>query len=71
MQPHETECVTAQVVEAEPLLLGIPAVAQLLGISAATVRRNIDTGTIPSVRLGGRRLVPYDALKAFVASLPN
>jgi excisionase family DNA binding protein len=36
--------------------------AQSLGVTARTVRRWIATGVIPSVKVGGSRLVPISAV---------
>lgn len=37
--------------------LRAPAIAELLGVEIRTVRRWIADGTLPSVKLGGARLV--------------
>jgi excisionase family DNA binding protein len=41
----------------EPLLLAIPRVAQLLGISRSRAYVLVQTGVLPTLRLGERRLV--------------
>jgi len=40
--------------------------ARALGISRATVFARIADGTLPSIRLGRRRLVPVAALRAMI-----
>ena len=42
-------------------------VAEALGTSRAWVYRRIDDGTLPSVLLGGRRLVRHETLEALLA----
>ncbi|MEK6607857.1 MAG: helix-turn-helix domain-containing protein [Myxococcota bacterium] len=45
-------------------LVSVAQAADSLGVSLSTVWRRIGTGTLPSVRSGGRRLVPERALKS-------
>ena len=40
-----------------PAYLRAPEIAALLGLSVRTVRRWIEDGTLPSLKLGGARLV--------------
>ncbi|MGQ0591488.1 MAG: helix-turn-helix domain-containing protein [Gammaproteobacteria bacterium] len=47
-------------------LVGVQEAGQSLGVSVSTVWRMIRSGTLPSVRQGGRRLVPRDALESRV-----
>ena len=42
--------------------------AVLLSISRATVFRLIASGALPSIKIGKRRLVPNEAIAAFVAA---
>jgi len=51
------------------ITLTIPETAEALGISDASVRRLIRAGTIPTVQLGARRVVPVDALRRVIAQL--
>lgn len=41
----------------------VPEAGKMLGVSESTVWRMIRRGTLPSVRRGGRRLVPHWALE--------
>jgi excisionase family DNA binding protein len=55
--------------------ISIPEVAKALGISRISAYRYAETGTIPSIKLGSRRLVPAVfvenlAAKAFAAESP-
>jgi excisionase family DNA binding protein len=50
-------------------LLDVPAVAERLAISTAKVKRLIAAGELGSVLIGRRRLVPAEALAAYVQSL--
>jgi excisionase family DNA binding protein len=44
-------------------LLTIPQAARALGVSEATVWRRLRAGALPSVRRGGRRLIPARAVR--------
>jgi excisionase family DNA binding protein len=52
----------------EALVISRPEAAQLLGISVPTLDRRLRDGDIPSIKLGGRRLVPRTAIDAIVWS---
>ena len=41
-----------------PLALGAADVAERIGVDPSTVYRQMKVGEIPSVRIGGRRLIP-------------
>lgn len=45
-------------------LVTVEDAGKAIGLSRSTVWRMIRAGTLPSVRQGGRRLVPRDALEA-------
>ena len=47
-------------------LLSVNEACQVLGVSVSTVWRMIRRGDLASVRVGGRRLIPEDALEARV-----
>lgn len=51
------------------LLYDKPAAAQQLSVSERKVAELIAAGEIASVLIGRRRLVPHDALEAYVARL--
>ncbi len=54
----------------EPLLLSIhPEVANSLGVGRSTAYQLVDSGVLPSVTIGRRRLVPAEALRAYVDRL--
>jgi excisionase family DNA binding protein len=48
---------------ARPEYLRAREVAELLNLSERTVRRWIADGTLPSVKIGGARLVPVDEIR--------
>jgi len=50
-------------------LLSVEAAAQALAVSARTVRNEIVAGRLETVRLGRRRLVPVQAIAAYVDRL--
>lgn len=51
--------------ERQPVLISVSDAASLLSLSPRTVKALIAAGTLPSRKIGGRRLVPYRALMAF------
>jgi hypothetical protein len=50
-------------VPVEPLLVSINDSLKLIPISRASFYRYLEDGIVPSVKIGGRRFVPLDALK--------
>lgn len=48
--------------------LSIPETAEHLGVSERLVAERIAVGDLPSVKIGGRRLVPVAQLAAWVQS---
>ncbi|MPZ13955.1 MAG: helix-turn-helix domain-containing protein [Chloroflexi bacterium] len=53
----------------DALLLRIPDVAPILGISRSSAYALIDRGELPHVRIGARRYVRKADVEAFVAQL--
>lgn len=51
----------------EPLAVPLPEAARLLSISLRKVYYLIDDGTLPSIKLGKRRLVRLADLRTFLA----
>lgn len=51
-----------------PTLLSIGQVASQLGVGRSLVYAEIRGGNLPTVRVGGRRLVSVDALAAYIAA---
>lgn len=52
-----------------PLLHDIADVVSLTSIGRTKIYEEISTGRLESVRVGSRRLVPHDALIAYVEQL--
>ena len=52
----------------ERLTITVPEAAQLLGVSRMTAYTAVREGSIPSVRIGRRLLVPRAALERFLAA---
>lgn len=50
-----------------PLCLRLDEVAARIGVSPRTVSRLIASGDLPSITVLRRRLVPVDALEAYLA----
>ena len=48
------------------MLMSVTTAGKALGVSDSTVWRMIRRGTLPSVRQGGRRLIPREALESRV-----
>jgi excisionase family DNA binding protein len=46
-------------------------VAKVLGVSSISVYRWTETGTLPSVKLGSRRLIPSEVVDSLVATAFN
>ena len=53
----------------EPLMLTLPETAELLRVSLRTVKSMVAAGEIVSVKLHGRRLVPYEPLRRTVLEM--
>ena len=51
------------------LLLSIPEVQRLTGLGRSNIYKLMDSGKIESVKIGKRRMIPYDALKTWLADL--
>jgi excisionase family DNA binding protein len=57
--------------EPDPATMTIPAAAQLLGISRSAGYRGANRGQIPTIRIGGRLLVPTARLHRLLGWLPD
>ena len=53
----------------EPLLIGVESAATALGVKRSKLYELIATGSLKSVKVGTRRLIPAEALHEFVALL--
>ncbi len=54
------------------LAVSITEAASVVGIGRTSMYREIERGTISTVRIGGRRLITIDELRRYVAALePN
>lgn len=51
------------------LMYEIPEAAEQISLSARTLERLIKDGHVESVKVGRRRLVPHDALTAYIEKL--
>lgn len=54
---------------ADPLLYDLPAAGETMHLSRSQLIREINAGRLGSVKVGRRRLIPRDALLAFVEQL--
>ena len=54
----------------ERLTLSVAEAAQVLGISRSSAYAAVHAGTIPTVHIAGRLLVPKAALNALLPALP-
>ncbi len=57
----------ARVNAMEKKFLSVAEVATILGIHEITAYRWCESGKLPSLRLGGRRLVPVSAIDSLLA----
>lgn len=55
----------------EPIMVDEPTAAKMLGISPASLRKLRAGGTVPSVKLAGRRLFRVADLREFVDSMDD
>lgn len=55
-----------QQVEASPIAVSIPRAAAMVDVCSKTIYRAIRRGELPSVRLGGRRLIRPADLTAWI-----
>jgi len=55
----------------DPLMVSVAEMARVLSISRQQAYRLLDKKVVESRYLGGRRVVPIDALHAYVANLPR
>lgn len=49
-----------------PLLVGVPEAARLIGLGRSKLYELVKTGDIRLVKLGGRSLISVDELRAYV-----
>jgi excisionase family DNA binding protein len=68
---HKTNLSTPDMENAPPRLLSIRQAAHDLGVCRTIVYELIRDGKIDSVKIGRRRLIPRDAVGAFVAALSD
>ena len=54
-----------------PATMSVPAAAELMGISRSAGYRGVARGEIPSIRIGGRLLVPTAKLYQMLGWLPD
>ena len=54
----------------EKLLYAIPEAAKLTSISRSTLYAEMGAGRLAAVKIGARRLIPADALRAWAGSRP-
>ena len=45
----------------------IAETARILGLGRTTIYRNLDTGALEAIKIGGRRLVLLEQIEAFIA----
>ncbi|MBF0335303.1 MAG: helix-turn-helix domain-containing protein [Alphaproteobacteria bacterium] len=48
----------------QPMFCSVTEAMAHLGVARSTLYRAIESGTVKTVKLGGRRLVDFEALKA-------
>jgi excisionase family DNA binding protein len=53
----------------EKLLVSVDEFAEAAGVSDWTVKRLLREGVVPSVKINGRRLVPVQAIRAYIDGL--
>jgi excisionase family DNA binding protein len=53
-----------------PLLVDIPNACRLTSIGRTKLYELLASNTLPSRRIGGKRLIAVDDLRAYIASVP-
>jgi excisionase family DNA binding protein len=66
--PEISEENTVETTILTPLAVGYRKAAQLTDVSKASLRRAARDGRLRTVRIGSRVVIPFDALKAFIAA---
>lgn len=69
--PSTAEAFMKQEVSAEKLAYTVKKAASALGIGRTTVWRAISEGELAAVKLGSRTLIPSEALRTWIGSLPR
>lgn len=69
--PSTAEEFMKQGVSAEKLAYTVKEAATALGIGRTTVWRAISEGELAAVKLGSRTLIPSEALRTWIGSLPR
>lgn len=55
----------------EALAISPAKAGVVLDLSLSTIKRRMDDGTIPFVRIGDQRRIPMDAIRALLAGQPD
>lgn len=63
---RQVAAVSPPVPDGAPLFYSVAQAAQMLGMSAMTLYRAINSGGFPAVRIRGRLIVPARAIEAIV-----
>ncbi|MGD9816385.1 MAG: helix-turn-helix domain-containing protein [Hyphomonadaceae bacterium] len=58
-------------VPAEKLAFTLKEAATALGVSKSTLYKALADGKLSAIKLGNRTLIPAEALKAWIASMPT
>lgn len=53
----------------QPLLMTLDQTAEALSLSRSSIQRLINSGTLPSVKVGGSRRIPTTAVSEYVVTL--
>ena len=51
----------------EPIAVRVPVAARLIGLSRSRLYELMKRGEVEYVKVGGATLIPYDALRDFIA----
>ena len=54
----------------ERMAYSIPEAAAMAGVSRSLVYKQMGAGRLGAIKIGKRRLIPADALRAWIASAP-
>ena len=56
---------------AEPIAVRVPDAARLIGLSRSRLYELMKRGEVEYVKVGGATLIPYEALREFIARQPR
>ena len=66
MQPNRSAALSASAFSSDDVAWTVPEAARRLGIKRSAAYAYVKSGVLPAIKLGGRLLIPRDAVLALV-----